>query len=438
MEIGADDGALIQPRSLTGRCRARRDEKGNSRGAHSTEVAQHWTRPPATGAAAHARYTRSVSIPTDALLDAAATHGTPLYVYDAGELDAALHRVRAAFGNARVYYAMKANPNLTLLRRLHAAGVGFECVSSGEVARAEHIGVGGTQLLVNGPAKSEAEYAAGARLGVTFIVDREEEVALLPPASRALVRVNPALAVSTHDHLATGAAGSKFGVTPTQVPGVLDALRSAGHTALGLHVHIGSAIRDAGDFTAAFGRLTALRDVTGPLAVLDAGGGWGLDADLAGIAAEAWRAAQAFGAELWVEPGRYLVAQAGQLLTRVVGTKRTARKFVLVDAGMTELLRPMLYGAAHPVTAMWDAGEQGVWDIAGPACESGDVLARNVVLPDPGRGHLLAFGEAGAYGSAMSSTYLTRSRPAEVLWEHGRWTVMRRRETPQDIWTAEE
>ncbi|WP_309571187.1 diaminopimelate decarboxylase [Deinococcus sp.] len=379
-----------------------------------------------------------MSLPTDALLDAAATHGTPLYVYDAGELDAALNRVRAAFGDARVYYAMKANPNLTLLRRLLAAGVGFECVSSGEVARAEHIGAVGTELLVNGPAKSEAEYAAGSRLGATFIVDREEEVALLPPASRALVRVNPALAVSTHDHLATGALGSKFGVTPAQVPGVLGALRSAGHTALGLHVHIGSAIRDAGDFTAAFGCLTDLRDVTGPLTVLDAGGGWGLDADLAGIAREARRAAQAFGAELWVEPGRYLVARAGQLLTRVVGTKRTGRNFVLVDAGMTELLRPMLYGAVHPVTALWDAAEQGVWDIAGPACESGDVLARDVILPNPGRGQLLLFGEAGAYGAAMSSTYLTRSRPAEVLWEHGRWTVMRRREVPQDIWSAEE
>ncbi|GHF31896.1 diaminopimelate decarboxylase [Deinococcus metalli] len=379
-----------------------------------------------------------MSLSPESLTDAAREYGTPLYVYDAAELDAALARVRAAFGDARVYYAMKANPNLTLLRRLHAAGVGFECVSAGEIARAEHVGAAGESLLVNGPAKSGAEYAAGARLGATFIVDRDEEVALLPPASRALVRVNPALAVSTHDHLATGAAGSKFGVTLEQAPGVLDALRAAGHDALGLHVHIGSAIRDAGDFTAAFGRLTDLRDRTGPLAVLDAGGGWGLDADLHGIAREARAAAEAFGAELWVEPGRYLVARAGQLLTRVVGTKRTGRHFVLVDAGMTELLRPMLYGAVHSVTALWDAPEHGLWDIAGPACESGDVLARGVTLPTPPRGALLAFGEAGAYGAAMSSAYLTRSRPAEALYEDGHWTLVRRRETPQDVWVAEE
>ncbi len=379
-----------------------------------------------------------MTIPSAALHDAAQRFGTPLYVYDSAELDAALARVQVAFGTARVYYAMKANPNLTLLRRLNAAGVGFECVSPGELARAEAVGASGGQILVNGPAKSGAEYATGARLGATFIVDREEEVGLLPPRSRALVRVNPALAVSTHDHLATGAAGSKFGVTLEQAPRVLEALRAAGHTALGLHVHIGSAIRDAHDFTAAFGRLSELRDQTGPLAVLDAGGGWGLDADLDGIAREAWAAASAFGAELWVEPGRYLVARAGTLLTRVVGTKRTGRNFCLVDAGMTELLRPMLYGAAHPVTPLWDGSEIESWDIAGPACESGDLLARDVPLPAPERGKLLSIGEAGAYGAAMSSTYLTRSRPAEVLWDGAEWTLIRRRETPQDVWAAEE
>lgn len=384
-----------------------------------------------------------MTIPTPALHAAAERFGTPLYVYDAAELDAALGRVRAAFGAARVYYAMKANPNLTLLRRLHASGVGFECVSPGELARAQAVGASGERILVNGPAKSDDEYAVGARLGATFIVDRVEEVGLLPPGAHALVRVNPALAVSTHDHLATGAALSKFGVTLAQAPRVLEALREAGHTALGLHVHIGSAIRDAHDFTAAFGRLTELREQTGPLAVLDAGGGWGLDADLHGIAREAWAAASAFGAELWVEPGRYLVAGAGTLLTRVVGSKRTGRNFCLVDAGMTELLRPMLYGAAHPVRALWDGGEVGTWDVAGPACESGDLLARDVSMPQPTRGNLLAIGEAGAYGAAMSGNYLTRPRPAEALYEPGRadgadWTLIRRRETPQDVWAAEE
>lgn len=372
-----------------------------------------------------------------ALLNAAERFGTPLYVYDAAELGAALERVRAAFTGARVFYAMKANPNLTLLGRMRAAGAGFECVSAGEIARAEYVGASGDDVLVNGPAKSPEEYAAGARLGATFIVDREDEVDLLPPGSRALVRVNPALNISTHTHLATGTAHSKFGVTLEQTPGVLTALRNAGHEARGLHVHIGSAIREARDFSAAFARLADLQAQTGRLEVLDVGGGWSLDADLPGIAREAHRAASVFGAELWTEPGRFLVARAGTLLTRVVGTKRTGRAFVLTDAGMTELLRPMLYGAQHPVAALWDGETQDFWDVAGPACESGDLLARDVLLPPPVPGGLLAIGDAGAYGASMSSPYLTRPRPAEALWDGGDWRLIRRRETPQDVWAAE-
>ncbi len=370
------------------------------------------------------------------LLDAAGQFGTPLYVYDAAELDAALLRVRTAFGRARIFYAMKANPNLTLLSRWHAAGVGFECVSLGELERARFVGATSNDILVNGPAKSEAEYALGGELGATFIVDRAGEAALLPPASTVILRVNPALDVSTHDHLATGAAISKFGVRLEDVPGALGELRVAGHTVRGLHLHIGSAIRDAQDFSDAYERVADLAGVTGPLDVLDVGGGWGLDADLSGIAARAQEAADAFGAALWVEPGRYLVAGAGVLLAGVVGTKRTGRDFALLDAGMTELLRPMLYGASHPVRALWAGGEGGTYDLAGPACESGDLLARDVPLPHPERGGVIAVLEAGAYGAAMSGNYLTRPRPAEVLWD-GDWRLLRRRETVQDIWAAE-
>ena len=374
----------------------------------------------------------------DQMRQAADRFGTPLYAYSAAELDAALLRVRAAFGDARIWYAMKANPNLTLLRRLRSAGVGFECVSLGELARAVKVGAGGEEVLVNGPAKSDEEYRLGGDLGATFIVDRPDEVALLPPASRVLVRVNPGLSVSTHGHLATGAAHSKFGVRPDQLPEVLAALRSGGHTLRGLHLHIGSSVRDAGDFGAAFGRMAELHTLTGPLEVLDVGGGWGLDADLHGIAARAREAAAAFGAALWVEPGRYLVARAGVLLTRVMGHKQTGRDFTLTDAGMTELLRPMLYGAAHPVRALWEGSESAASDLAGPACESGDLLGQDVTLPAGAvRGDLLALLEAGAYGAAMSSNYLTRPRPAEVLWDGASWVTIRRREMAEDIWAAE-
>ena len=375
-------------------------------------------------------------------MNQAAEHfGTPLYAYSAAELDAALERVRSAFGDARIWYAMKANPNLTLLRRMHSAGVGFECVSLGELRRAVKVGAGGHEILVNGPAKSNDEYRLGGELGATFIVDRAEEVRLLPPASRVLVRVNPGLEVSTHDHLATGAADSKFGVRPDQLPQTISALRSGGHALRGLHLHIGSAIRDAGDFGAAFERVSALNTLTGALEVLDVGGGWDLNADLHGIAAEARKAAASFGAALWVEPGRSLVARSGVLLTQVMGHKATGRDFTLTDAGMTELLRPMLYGAQHPVRALWGSGTGGdnLSDLAGPACESGDLLGRDVALPAGAvRGDLLALLDAGAYGAAMSSNYLTRPRPAEVLWDGSDWVVMRRRESVEDVWAAEE
>lgn len=373
----------------------------------------------------------------DQLLDAADRFGTPLYVYDAAEIDAALARVRAAFGEARVFYAMKANPNFAVLRRLRAQGVGFEAVSPGEFARTRFLGCAGSEVVVNGPAKTEAEYRGGQELGATFVLDRAEEVARVAPGTPVLLRVNPALDVSTHDHLATGAAHSKFGIRLDEVAGVARAAREGGLRLRGLHVHIGSAIRDAADFGAAFEKLAALRGEVGEIEVLDIGGGWGVDADLSGIAARAREAQAALGAnELWVEPGRYLVARSGVLLTRVVGFKHTARPFLIVDAGMTELLRPMLYGARHPLRPLWEGTEESEYDLAGPACESGDLLARAATLPVPRAGDVLAVEEAGAYGAAMSGNYLTRARPAEVMWD-GAWHVVRRPETPEDAWRAE-
>ena len=373
----------------------------------------------------------------DQLLEAAERFGTPLYVYDAREIDAAHGRARRAFAGARMFYAMKANPNLTILRRLRSAGVGFEAVSPGELARARLLGCAGNELIVNGPAKSEEEYRVGQALGATFVLDRAQEVKLLAPGASVLLRVNPALKVSTHDHLATGAAGSKFGVPLDGVADVAASAREAGLNLRGLHVHIGSAIRDAADFGAAFDKLADLTPQVGEVEVLDIGGGWGLDADLAGVARAARKAQAALGArELWVEPGRYLVAKSGVLLTAVVGTKRTARDFALLDAGMTELLRPMLYGAEHPVQALWDAPETGVYDLAGPACESGDLLSGGVTLPTPRRGDVLAVLETGAYGAAMSGNYLSRPRPAEALWD-GAWQLIRRRDRPEDLWAAE-
>ncbi|MBB6097040.1 diaminopimelate decarboxylase [Deinobacterium chartae] len=374
---------------------------------------------------------------TDAqLLEAAERFGTPLYVYDASVIDRQVARVQEAFAGARVFYAMKANPNLTLLSRLRAQGIGFEVVSLGEFERARRVGAGGDEILVNGPAKTEQEYALGSELGATFIVDRASELDLLPSGAKLLVRVNPGLEVHTHSHLATGEAAAKFGVRLEETVAVIERARALGLSVRGLHLHIGSAITEPGDFGLAFARVAELAAQTGPLEVLDCGGGWGLDADLHGIAQVAREAASAFGAQLWVEPGRFLVAQAGTLLTRVVGQKSTARDFLLLDAGMSELMRPMLYGARHPVRALWE-GEARSVDLAGPACESGDLLGRDLALPEYRPGALLAIEEAGAYGASMSSNYLTRPRPAEALFEAGEWRLVRRRQRLEELWEHE-
>ncbi|GEM48054.1 diaminopimelate decarboxylase [Deinococcus cellulosilyticus] len=372
----------------------------------------------------------------DQLLQAAETYGTPLYVYDARVLDDRIQRAVQAFQGARIFFAMKANSNLHLLRRMKEQGLGFEVVSYGELRKALHAGVPGDRILVNGPAKTPEEYALGQEVGATFILDRLDECHFLNPGAKVIVRVNPELHVSTHSHLATGEAHSKFGVPLGHATEALQQARNAGLNVRGLHLHIGSAIQNPEDFREAFEKVAHLADEVGHLEVLDVGGGWGLNADLEGIAKIAFEAAQSFGAELWVEPGRFLVSESGVLLTRVVGTKETARKFILLDAGMTEILRPMLYGAQHPLQPLWESKQTDHYDLAGPACESGDLLARNVELPVPTRGDVLVLEQAGAYGAVMSSTYLTRPRPAEVMWD-GEFRVIRQRENLERLWELE-
>lgn len=373
----------------------------------------------------------------DQLIQAAETYGTPLYVYDARVLDRQIQRAMQAFDGARIFFAMKANSNLHIVRRMNGHGLGFEVVSYGELQKALYAGVPGENILVNGPAKTPEEYRLGQEVGATFILDRLGEAHLLQPGAKVIVRVNPELHVSTHSHLATGEATSKFGIPLGHAAEALEEARQAGLQVRGLHLHIGSAIQNPEDFREAFEKVAHLSDEVGHLEVLDVGGGWGLNADLEGIARIAFEAAKSFGAELWVEPGRFLVSESGTLLTRVVGIKETARKFVLLDAGMTEILRPMLYGAQHPLNPLWDHEQTDRFDLAGPACESGDLLARDVELPLPTSGDLLALEQAGAYGAVMSSTYLTRPRPAEVLWD-GEFKVIRARERLERLWELEE
>jgi diaminopimelate decarboxylase len=377
------------------------------------------------------------------LLEAAQTFGTPLYAYDWQTIERQLERLRTAFREARIFYAMKANPSLGILRRLNALGVGFEAVSGGELERAVMAGAMGAQIVLNGPGKLNTDYARAKQVGATLILDNKDEAKRAAShafGSRVLIRVNPGLRVSTHDHLATGNATSKFGVALDDVPQAVLNAEKSGLEVIGLQMHIGSSITDPNDYRDALERMAGLASRIGSRRVFDMGGGFGLNFELEPLAALGWEAARAFGAtELWVEPGRWLVAESGVLLTAVLERKSTARDFAVVDAGMSELIRPMLYDAHHPVESLMPTRDRAgvTLDIAGPACESGDILARDVTLSDPRPGDVLMVGVAGAYGSSMSSHYLTRSRPAEVLFEGERWTMLRRRETVAELLRAE-
>lgn len=376
-----------------------------------------------------------------ALHEASRFFETPFYAYDLPSLRSRVEKLQAAFPSAEIFYALKANPRLGLLRRFLEWGINLEAVSLGEVHRAYRAGFKRTEVLLNGPVKTPATLEELKEIGVPILgldsLADAQHIAQTLPGSRALLRVNPDLPISTHDHLATGRGESKFGVLPEAVGEVLGVARRGDLEVLGLHIHLGSALSQPEDYHAGYAVMERLYREHGPFQVLNLGGGFGLDLDPATLAPSATALAQQFDAELWLEPGRYLVADAGVLITKIWGIKHTRRNFLLVDAGMMTLLRPMLYGARHPVLPLYKGRRMGTWDLAGPVCESGDILAKDVWLPTPREGDTLAILQAGAYGSSMSSNYLDYPRPLEILWNGSEWEILRRKQSWESLFADE-
>lgn len=352
---------------------------------------------------------------------------TPFYAYDLAEVEARAAALRSAFPRARFFYAVKANPALFFLRFLRERGFSAETVSLGEVFRAYRAGFLPREVLLNGPVKPPRVLRALSAAGVPVIgLDSTadlERVARYLPGARVLLRVNPDLPVQTHDHLATGRGTSQFGFPPEAIPAAVERARERGLAVLGLHLHLGSDLSRPEDFAAGYRVVEELFEVLGPQPVVDLGGGFGLDLDLAALAPRLAPIEAKAGA-IWLEPGRYLVARAGVLVTRVWGEKVTRRRYLLLDAGMTQFLRPALYGARPPVLPLYAGGAEAEYDLAGPACESTDVLARGVRLPAPREGDALAILEAGAYGASMASTYLDTPRPPGYVWDGASWLLI--------------
>jgi diaminopimelate decarboxylase (EC 4.1.1.20) len=392
-------------------------------------------------------------------------YGTPLYVTDGNRvIDQYRSYYRALAGRypkVRVLYAAKANGNLALLRILAKEGAGADVFSSGELRLAMKAGMRPEHILFNGNSKSKADLTLAVQCGVKISVDSLDELALLDSVAasegrtvRIAFRVNPAIEVPTHPKIATGLRTSKFGIPAGEILGAYQAALSCEHVEpTGLHCHIGSQILDIEPFVREAEVLAhlagKLTDLGVRLQFIDLGGGLGIPyrhaTDPAPTPEEyASRVVPVFlreiaeigiQPELWVEPGRYLVADSTVLLTRVNSVKEAHRRFVNVDAGFNLLVRPAMYDAYHEVMVANHGQDplQNLCTIAGPICESGDILAEDRSLPVVRAGDLIALLDTGAYGFAMSSQYNARPRCAEVLVLGGTTTEIRRAETIEDL-----
>jgi diaminopimelate decarboxylase len=383
----------------------------------------------------------------DRLRSLAAEYGSPLYVQDLDRVRANYERVAAAFPGADVLYAVKANAGGAVLDALRDAGAGAECASAGEVSRALAAGFRPAEIhytAVNPPAR-DLDYVLDAAPEATFVVGARDTLDRLEERGfdgRLALRVHPGVGAGHSDDVATG-ADAKFGVPHDDAPGVLADAAERGFDVVGVHAHAGSGILDAADLDAhreVLDRIAAVaRSAPVDLEFVDVGGGLGVPyrpderpLDL-GAVADAVRTALAdVDADLVLEPGRYLVADAGVLLTEINTVKPTGGATLAgVDAGMTDLLRPALYDAHHEVRSLApDAGDRDTErvSVVGPICESTDVLAADRSLPAPARGDLLAVGNAGAYGVEMASNYNSRPRPAVVALDGGDDRLARERE----------
>jgi diaminopimelate decarboxylase len=398
--------------------------------------------------------------------------GTPTYVYSRKAIAEAYKELDRGLGSVshRLCFAVKSNGNLSILKELARLGSGFDIVSGGELDYLRRIGVGGNRIVFSGVGKDRAEirealnYRAKPRgpAGILlFNAESEAELSVLveesarsiqrgTAAPAAAIRVNPDVQAGGHPHIATGRHEHKFGLDWLEAKRLYLAHRDSKWIRWrGISAHIGSQIISLTPFRRAIGRLgrfvIELRRAGIDLRFVDVGGGLGVRysdqkppsrTEYARLVAQLVRR---LGVHLLLEPGRTIIAPAGVLLTRVVYTKATRGKtFVVVDSAMNDLMRPALYGAIHPITKVTRVGNkmnapQDRADIVGPVCETGDCFLRNWPLGNVNAGDLLAIWAAGAYGMSQASNYNARCRPAEVLVDGNRFTLIRRRETQHDL-----
>lgn len=393
-----------------------------------------------------------------ALLEAIAKRvGTPVYVYSANLIRAQYHALDDALQGIvhRICYSVKANGNLAVLKVLQQAGAGADIVSLGELRRARAAGFAPDTIVFSGVGKTAGEIEEAIAAGIGFLnIESTSELDVVSAVARRFsgkvrvgIRVNPDVATDTHPYTKTGEKTAKFGIPYDDVVNVARRIAREEHLELrGLAMHLGSQLTDVEPYhrgTIKLLELVAAVRASGiaTLEALDVGGGLGVryhdeQAPTPKAFADAVvPAIRAAGLRLLCEPGRYLVANAGILLTRVLYEKHAGGKeFIIVDAGMTDFVRPSHYNAHHDIVPLKDGSRpERTVNVVGPICESGDFLALDRRLPVVEPGELLAVLGTGAYGFVMSSTYNQRPRPPEVLVEGDRFFIARPRETLDDL-----
>jgi diaminopimelate decarboxylase len=407
-----------------------------------------------------------------ALARVAEEFGTPLYVYSAGTILDHYRRLEAALGSLDhlICYAVKANSNGAILKLLGEAGAGFDIVSGGELFRVLRAGGAADKCTFAGVGKSREEIEYALEQGVfSFNVESEAELERIDRVARdkklqasVALRVNPDVEAGTHRYVSTGTSENKFGIALDRIAAVYD--RAAGLENIrirGLQMHIGSQITGAEPFANAIAKVAPLvRDLRQRHGIefFSIGGGMGIvyrralesgsgkwwrkhDGEPAAFSVADYRDAivpplRELGLRVLIEPGRFLVGNAGVLLTSVQYLKQAAKKkFVIVDAGMNDLIRPALYQSYHEIVPVRESSdiERETVDVVGPVCESGDFFAEDRALPKVKEGDLLALMSAGAYGFTMASSYNSRPLPAEVLVKGDQCALVRRRQTMEDL-----
>ncbi len=394
------------------------------------------------------------------LTSVAERFGTPTYVYSRGVILANYRRLASGLTEipGLICYSVKANSNLRILSLLREAGAGFDIVSGGELARVLRAGADPERVVFSGVGKTVAEMDAGLAAGILmFNVESAGELELLADRARARgkpapvsVRVNPDVVAATHPYVSTGQIIHKFGVPADEALDLYRRAAASKHMSVrGVACHIGSQILEVEPFLKAMDEILsvaeALRTMGSDVEFLDLGGGYGIRyADEQPLAMERLMdglAARLRGTtyRLIIEPGRALVGDAGVLLTRVLYVKRSQQKnFIVVDAGMNDLMRPTLYGSYHEIVPVEQRPTDRLTaDVVGPLCETGDFLAQDREMPDVRAGDLLAILTVGAYGYVLASNYNTRPRPAEVLVDGHEVELIRPRERVEDLMAGE-